>query len=150
MAVKKISKDDLESAIRDTLDADMCFDIVQSACSEYGDFEEYDFMDSRDFFACFGNEYSKIADLIDAFYSGTDLDTGENGADPYADYLRWTRYGGAVDSITDPAQFVYDDAFQDIVEYIMDNLDYDFYPEEIMELINEYKDYSEEDEEDEE
>ena len=93
MAVKKISKDDLESAIRDTLDADMCIDIVQSACSEHGDFEEYDFMDSRDFFACFGTEYGKIADLISAFYNGTDLDTAEDGADPYADYFRWSNFG---------------------------------------------------------
>ena len=153
MAVKSISPEEFENIIRNALedDASLCWQIVSTAIGYDGTFEDYDFFDSDEFFSIFleGRTSREVAerarDMIIGFYRGTDLDTGETGADPGADYLRWN--GGVVDSTDNPGDFIQSEILDDIVDYVVENKDNgrDF-PDEIQSIIDEYADNSEEEE----
>lgn len=154
MAVKKISPEEFKNMIRDALEDDsvLCWKIVSNAIGYDGTFEEYDFFASDEFFSIFlegrtSRETAERArDMIFGFYQGTDLDTGETGANPNADYLRWD--GGDVDSTDNPADFIQSEALEDIVDYVIENKDNDReFPDEIQSIIDEYVDNSEEEDE---
>lgn len=154
MAVRNISPEEFENMIRNALEDDsvLCWKIVSDAVGYDGTFEEYDFFDSDEFFSIFldGRNSRETAerarDMILGFYRGTDLDTGERGADPGADYLRWN--GGDVDSTDNPADFIQSEALEDIVDYVIENKDNDReFPDEIQSIIDEYVDNSEEEDE---
>lgn len=154
MAVRKISPEEFEDMIRDALedDSNLCWQIVSDAIGNDGTFEKYDFFDSDEFFSIFlvggtSRETAERArDMILGFYRGKDLDTGETGADPGADYLRWNY--GDVDSTDNPADFIQSEALDDIVDYVIENKDNDRgFPDGIQSIIDEYVDNSEEEDE---
>lgn len=146
MAVKLWTIDDFRDKLRELLtnNKDLCWNITSAAIGENGDFEEYDFFDSDEFLAIFiegitsRETAEKARNIIKGLFAGWDLDIGRSPADPDAGYLRWD--GDTIDSTENPAQYIYDQALNDIIDYVSDNLDYDWYPEEVIELINEYKD----------
>jgi hypothetical protein len=83
------------------------------------------------------------------FRDGVDLDNGSDGADINADYFAWSEYGDYIQSTDDPAKYIYDNALDDIIDYIVDNFEDepDWFPSEVQEVIDEYNANREEDDE---
>lgn len=146
MAVKTWTIEDFQEKLRELLteDKDLCWNITSAAIGEKGDFEEYDFFDTDEFLSIFieGRRVTETAEnarrIIRGLGFGWDLDVGHSPANPDAAYLRWD--GDAVDSTNNPSEYIYNEALEDIIDYVSENLDYGWYPEEVLELINEYKD----------
>lgn len=154
MAVVSLSKDEFRDKLTELLDANenMCWDVVSNAIGEDGTFaDDYDFFESDEFFSIFltGNSREladRAREMINGFHDGTDLDDDSDGANPYADYLKWNSDGG-IDSTDYPAEYIKDNALDEIVDYIMENMDnVSRFPEEVQDLINEYIDNSAEEE----
>lgn len=144
-AVKIVSKDDLEQAIKDTLDDDMCEAIVDAAYSEDNTFEDDYFFDMDTFLDIISNE--EPYEILRMFWYGEDLDNTrgpDTPANPMEDYARYDRVGN-VETTNYPGNVYYNELLNEIVDYVMDHLDDGIeYPEEIQELINQYLGYMEE------
>jgi len=133
MSIKTIS--DLEQAVRNILDEDLCIDIVNQAFSEDGLFDTKVFMDSDTFFDMITNEESRDVALM--FFNGKDLDS-RGSANPNRDYFRLNSYDN-VESTNDPGAIYYDELFDELVDYIIEHSDEDAdFPDTIQELIDEY------------
>ena len=79
--------------------------------------------------------------VIEGFRDGVNLDDDSDGADINADYFAWSEYGDYIQSTNNPAQYIYDEALIEIIDYIVDNLEGEesWFPDEIVEVINEYR-----------
>ena len=139
MAVKTMIEDDFRRKLKEILTPNLCWQVVSTAIGEDGTWsEEYDFFDADEFVEIWNKSFREI---IDGMRRGYDLDKDPPCApgNPYADYYKWD--GDTIDTTNNPAQYIYDEALFDIIDYIVDNLDESWYPDEILELIEEYKDY---------
>lgn len=139
MAVKTMIEDDFRRKLKEILTPNLCWQVVSTAIGENGTWaDEYDFFDAYEFVAIWDKSFREI---IDGMRRGYDLDKDPPCApgNPYADYYKWD--GDTIDTTNNPAQYIYDEALFDIIDYIVDNLDESWYPDEILELIEEYKDY---------
>lgn len=132
MAIKNIS--DLEQAIRDRLDEDLCVDIVNQAFSENGLFDIEVFLDSDNFFDMIANEESRDVALM--FFNGKDLDS-RGSANPNREYFRLDGYDN-VESTDDPGAIYYDILLDEIVDYIIEHIEDMEFPDDIQEFIDEY------------
>lgn len=138
MAKSKIETNpDLEDAISDVLTSnpDLCTEIVNLAFSEDGTFEKEVFIPSKIFY----NDNFARADakeIAKAFYDGTDLDKDTDGANPDAPFFRLV--DDVVESTEDPGDYYCNNLFDDILGYIMDNIEDLTFPEDIQVLIDEY------------
>lgn len=156
MAVVSLTKDEFRDKLSQLLNdnPNMCWDIVSYAIGKDGTFaDDYDFFDADEFFSVFlGSGNSRdlaehAREMITGFHDGTDLDDDSDGANPYADYLKWNS-NGDIDSTDYPAEYIRDNGLEDIVDYVMENIDnVDSYPEEVQDLIYDYLDNSAEEEE---
>jgi hypothetical protein len=70
------------------------------------------------------------------FFNGEDLDS-HGAANPNRDYFRYNKDGN-IESTDDPGAIYYDTIFDNIVDYIMDNLETVEFPDDIQNLINDY------------
>ena len=144
MAIKMMTREEFVNKLRQLFDDDhdLCRQFTSAAIGENGSFEEYDFFDADEFFEIFCQD-KKFTEILDCMSWGWALEKGTSPADPYADYFRWD--GNTIDSTDNPEEFIYTDALDDIIDYILENAidseeDYDWYPDEIKECIEEYKD----------
>lgn len=126
---------DLEDAISNELDSDICTEIVNLAVGEDGTFEDDAFLETDEFF----NIYLSNADAKEIalkFFNGEDLDDG-GPANPERDYLKFDEDDNVV-STDYPGDYYFDNLFDAIVGYIMDHLEDREFPDYIQDLINEY------------
>ena len=139
MSVKLMTLDDFQEKLRELLteDKNLCWNITSAAIGENGSFEEYDFWDAEEFCNVWNKNFREI---INGMRYGYDLDKDppSRPGNPFADYYKWD--GDTIDTTDDPTQYIYDEALDDIIDYVSENLDYDWYPDEVLELIEEYKD----------
>lgn len=136
MAAKIKTISDLKRAIKDSITAEMCSDIVSIAYSEDGKFSEYVFTESDIFFDdVLGNVDSY--EIARSFYAGTDLDNDKNHANPNAEYFRLNQRDN-VESTDYPEDIYYDELFDDLVDFIMGHIEDYNYPEDIQIVIDEY------------
>ena len=132
---------DLEDAIIDILDSGICEQIVNEAFSATSMFEKEIFLDSETFFD---------TELIDAtakevamkFYKGEDLDDGDS-ANPTKQYFRFDKNKN-IESTDYPGDIYFDTLEDEIVNYIMDNLEDGDFPDYVQELVDEYLSNNEE------
>ena len=135
-ATKRNNGSDLEKDIRDILDGSLCEQIVNLAFSEKGLFSSEVFSDSDNFFDTIIEEEPKQVAIM--FFEGKNLDR-HGSANPYMKYFRLNRKGN-VESTNQPGEIYYEDLLDEIVDYIMENIDEDVeFPDEIQELIVEYQ-----------
>ena len=135
------SKADLSGALEDLLDEDLCVELVDLAVSDQGVFVEDQFIDSDTFFDDFiSNDDPK--DIALKFFNGEDLDD-KGPANPNRDYFRFDGYDN-IESTNDPGKIYYDILLDEIIDFILDNLEDVEYPEEVQDLIDEYLGASEE------
>jgi len=132
MKIKKTSE--LERAIRDRLDEDLCVAVVNLGFSETGDFEDEVFIDSDTFFDTIVNTESYKVALM--FFKGRDLDR-RGQANPTREYFRLDSSDN-VESTDDPGAIYYDTLLDDIVDYIIDHIADLEFPEDIQEIVDEY------------
>lgn len=136
MAAKIKTISDLKRAIKDSITAEICPDIVGIAYSEDGKFSEYVFIESDIFFDdVLGNV--DPYEIARSFYAGTDLDNDKNHANPNAEYFRLNKRDN-VESTDYPEDIYYDELFDDLVDFIMDHIEDYTYPEDIQIVIDEY------------
>ena len=150
-SVKILDDDDVHTVLEEIMTSDDCENVVNYSYSQAGTFYEEVFWDSYTFWDINSNESAE--DMVDAFYSGKDLDSGEDHADPGKQYFRRDDTYGSVDSTDYPGDIYLDELLDDIIDYIIDNIDaaddMDL-SEDVMEAIGNYKeDSDDEDEEDE-
>ena len=139
MAIKNLTEDDFRAKLREILTEDMCWNIVGQAISEDGTWaEDYDFFDATEFAEIFGKSFREI---IDGMRRGYDLDKDPPGppGNPFADYYKWD--GDTIDTTNHPETYIYEEALEDIIDYIVDNMDNDWYPDEVVEAIEEYQEF---------
>ena len=144
------SKSDLRRELRDLIDEDMCREIVDLAYSQDGAFGDAVFDDSETFFGDVIANY-EAEEVARMFFFGEDLDSGgsdKDHANPTRGYFRFD--GNANVESTDYPETAYYDMLDDVINYVLDHLDLDRYPEEVQELVNEYNEFAGESEEDEE
>ena len=145
MSAKKVqavgsidSEDDLKSAIKDALDADLCEEIVNMAFSEDDKFSDdaFTYAAGKDdsFFDALNDDTPRNVAYM--FFEGKDLDDG-GPANPGKDYFRFDRKGN-IESTDEPGEVYMDTILDDIVDYIVDNMEEVEFPEKIDKLINEY------------
>lgn len=129
--------DDLIQNIEDVLDEKLCLGVVNLAFSEEGLFSEVIFSDSDTFFDTIIDEEPK--QVAKMFFEGKNLDLS-GPANPNMKYFRLNRKGN-VESTNQPGAIYYEDLLDEIVDYIIENIDEGIeFPDEIQELIDEYKD----------
>ena len=129
------TKSDLESAIRDELDSDLCAEIVNLAVGEDGTFEDDVFTDTDEFFNIFLSTLD-AKEVALKFAKGEDLDD-DGPANPERDFLKFDGDDNII-STDYPGDYYLDNLFDDIVGYIMDHLEDVEFPDYIQDLINEY------------
>lgn len=134
------TKSDLSDAIRDVLDSDICAEIVEEAYSANGTFEKDIFLDSGVFFdtELVGASAKEIALK---FFDGEDIDDG-GPANPHRNYFRYNKHK-KIESTDYPGDVYFDTLEDDIINYILDNLEDGDFPDYIQELIDEYLDNEE-------
>lgn len=125
---------ELKHALKNILDEDLCYEMVNYAASEDGEFQDEEFLDDWTFYDVNANADPK--DFATAFYNGRNLTEDEDHADPQSSYFRYD--GDTIDSIEDPGEYYYENLVDDIIDYILDNTDYDNYPEAVQELVDAY------------
>lgn len=134
------SDNSLRHKITDALDDDLCVDIVNIGFSEFGNFEKSVFIsgdshdDDSNFFA--GLIDTPPKDVAVMFFNGSNLDS-HGPANPNSDYFRYDSKGN-IESTDDPGAIYYDTILDEIVDFIMDNLDTLEFPNEIQDIINDY------------
>ena len=135
------SKDALRQDIEDVLDENLCVEVVNIGFSTDGEFDDVVFLEGDDnidedasFFGSLIDDLPK--DIALKFFNGKDLDS-HGSANPNRDYFRYDKKGN-IESTNDPGAIYYDTIFDDIVDYIMDNLETVEFPDDIQELINDY------------
>lgn len=137
---KITSRAQLENAIAEVLDSDICAQVVEEAFSSTGTFEESIFTPSDEFFDVnFANKSPK--EIAKAFFDGEDLDD-DGPANPDRDWFRLAKKG--VQSTDYPGDYYLDELYDDILNYIMDNIEDTEFPDYIQELIDEYLENNEE------
>lgn len=146
-ATSSLDEDELRDLIEETLDSDMCKDIVDDAFALNGRFQDDYFEDLGVFCELYENTEDPL-ELAIKFWEGDDLDSDENHANPKCDYARYSS-SGYIETTDYPGDVYYAENLKEIVDYIMDNLDYSDYPDEIQEIVDRYLDTNdtEEDEE---
>ena len=148
-AVRITDENDLREVLMAEMEADDCESVVNYAVSKDGTFQDEEFFDSYTFWDIYSNDSAE--EMVKAFYEGDDLDSNERHANPDRDYFRMDATYGSIESTNDPGEFYKDEMLDDIVEYIIDNIDYvnsmDL-SDEIMEIIDNYRGYMDSDEED--
>lgn len=131
------TRSELEDAIRDALDSDICRQVVEDAFSSNSMFEKEIFMESDTFFETeLINDTAKEVAL--KFHDGEDLDD-DGPADPTKKYFRLTKKGN-VESTDYPGDIYFDTLEEEIIGYIMDNLEDVEFPDYIQEIVDEYLD----------
>ena len=141
------TENEFRARLKEVLTPELCQDFVSQAIGNTGAFQEYDFFDADEFLNIFidgrnSEETAKNArKVIEGFRDGVNLDDDSDGADINADYFAWSEYGDYIQSTNNPAQYIYDEALIEIIDYIVDNLEGEesWFPDEIVEVINEYR-----------
>ena len=134
-ATRKNTPRDLERALKEELDSELCNDIVNLAFSEDNKFASSVFLDSDVFFDTLINEEPVRIALM--FFEGKDLDA-RGQANPDRAFFRLDKDEN-VESTDDPGEIYYEDLLDDIVEYIIDHMDDREFPEEIQDILTEYQ-----------
>lgn len=129
------TKSDLQQAIENILDPDLCGQVVSIGFSEDGQFDRDVFIDTDEFFKSNLDALSSM-DVALKFFNGSDLDS-KGPANPNREYMR---FDGAknIETTDDPDEIYFDIIFDDIINYIMDHVDDTEFPDAIQELIDEY------------
>ena len=138
---KYASLEELEDAIKEALDDEVCIDIVAAAYSNDGVFEDDYFTPSDDFFESIIANY-EAKEVALKFFNGEDLDS-KGPANPNREYFRFDGYAN-IESTDYPGDIYMDTLDVDIVDYIMEHLEDVEYPEKIQKLIDAYLDNMEE------
>ena len=147
MAVKMWTENEFRARLKEVLTPELCQEFVSQAIGNVGAFQDYDFFDADEFLSIFidGRNSAETAKnarkVIEGFRDGVDLDDDStDGADIRADYFAWSEYGDYIQSTNNPANYIYENALFDIIDYIVDNLEEEsWFPDEIIEVINEYR-----------
>lgn len=134
------TKSDLGDAIYDILDSDICKQVVDEAFSATSTFEKEIFIDSNTFFdtELITTPAKKIALK---FFEGEDIDDG-GPANPNRGYFRFNK-SKDIESTDYPGDVYFDTMAEEIVDYILDNLEDGDFPDYVQELIDEYLDNKE-------
>ena len=129
------TRSDLQQAIEDILDPDLCGQVVNIGFSDDGDFDRDVFFETDEFFESNLDTLSS-KEVALKFFNGSDLDS-KGPANPNRDYMR---FDGAknIETTDDPGEIYFDIIFDNIVDYIMDHVDDTEFPDAIQELIDEY------------
>ena len=142
-----LDEDELKDLLEDALDSDLCKDIVDEAFGYAGRFQDDYFEDIGVFCELYENADDPL-ELAIRFWEGDDLDSDENHANPKREYARYSSSGN-IETTDYPGDVYYEELLKEIVEFIMDNLDYPNYPDEIQEIIDMYLDTNDTDEDEE-
>lgn len=120
-SVRITDEDDLKAVLEEVLTPDDCEAIVNYGQSDSGYFDTDAFWDSSNFWVVYENVPAE--DMVDGFYSGTNLDADEDHANPNHNYFRYDRYGSYVESTDYPGDIYKSEILDDIINYIIDNVD---------------------------
>jgi hypothetical protein len=131
---------ELKRQIKDTIDPEICQEIINLAYSEDGSFADYMFMESDVFFDDVIANYAPM-DIALIFFSGKDLDS-RGSANPNREYFRFNKHNN-VESTDYPEDILYDELLDDVVDFIIDHIEEFEYPESIQDIINDYLDMEE-------
>lgn len=134
--------DNIEDALRSELSyGRLLSETLSAISSETGDFIDDVFMDADDFFDL--NSKTDSKDFVKDFYNGEDLDSGKEHANPDRKYFRRDS-ANYIQSTNDPESIYEDEMLDDVIDYILDNLDATYYPDDILDIITHYSEDIEE------
>lgn len=128
------NEDDLRQSIKNTLDEDICIDIVNLAFSEDNEFADEAFIESDTFFDTL--EYDDPKAVVVMFFNGEDLDS-RGAANPNRKYFRQDKKKN-VESTDYPGEIYLETLDDKIIDYIIDHISDREYPDKIQELVDEY------------
>ena len=131
---------DLEKAIKETLTADLCLELVNLAYSEDNYFDTDVFVDAETFWDVHEND--DIKEMTLKFLNGEDLDS-KGPANPTRDYFRFNGYDN-VESTNTPEDIYFDELDVEVIDYVLEHLEGIEYPEKIQKLIDNYLENMEE------
>ena len=131
---------DLEKAIKETLTADLCLELVNLAYSEDNYFDTDVFVDAETFWDVHEND--DIKEMTLKFFNGEDLDS-KGPANPTRDYFRFNGYDN-VESTNTPEDIYFDELDVEVIDYVLEHLEGIEYPEKIQKLIDNYLENMEE------
>ena len=131
---------DLEKAIKETLTADLCLELVNLAYSEDNYFDTDVFIDAETFWDVHEND--DIKEMTLKFFNGEDLDS-KGPANPTRDYFRFNGYDN-VESTNTPEDIYFDELDVEVIDYVLEHLEGLEYPEKIQKLIDNYLENMEE------
>lgn len=136
--------DDLAEALENTLDPDLCQQMVNLAYSESFLFENEIFLPAEEFYDVTLSTL-KPKDIALKFYNGSNLDR-KGPADPDSEYMRLeypdkqvTDRNNNVLTTDKPEDYYYDELLDDIIDYIIDHVGELEFPDDIQELIDTYQ-----------
>ncbi len=130
----------LETALKDLLsDQDILAETIEAIYAETGAYSDDVFMEADIFFDSLSR--TELKDILLDFYNGEDLDS-RGPANPNRDYFRFDAYHH-VESTDDPKQIYEDDLLDEICDYILDDPEADYYPDEVLDLIADLLDFEE-------
>lgn len=128
--------DNIEDALRSELSyGRLLSETLSAISSETGDFIDDVFMNADDFFDL--NSKANSKDFVMEFYNGEDLDSGEDHANPGRKYFRRDS-NNSIQSTDHPESIYEDELLDDVINYILDNLDDTYYPDDILDILNKY------------
>jgi hypothetical protein len=136
MANSIVTEKDLRRVIEDIISPETCFEIVSIIYSATGKFSNDVFIESDIFFDDILGNVDPF-EIARSFYAGRDLDKGKEHANPNAEYFRLNKRDD-VESTDYPGDIYYEELTDDIIDFIMDNLEDYEYPDDIQEVIDEY------------
>jgi len=130
-SVVRMSEDDFRTALEETLTSELCKDIVED---DWDRFYEIIFEDLESF--C--NERGENPwEVLRSFWYGEDLDTESDPANPMREYARFNSYGN-VETTDYPEDIYYSNHLDEIIDYIVEKVEYKEFPDEIQEIIDQY------------
>lgn len=148
-AAEITSKTALRRALKNTIDEDLCQELVEYGYSQDGEFADDVFDESEVFFGDIIGE-TDSEEVARMFFYGEDLDTKSDHANPNRDYFRFDDAGN-VESTDYPEDRYYETLLDSVVNYVLDHTEYTDFPDDIQQLVDEYiENTSDEDEDDEE
>lgn len=142
-----MDEDGLRELLEDALDSDICEEIVSLAYGYDDYFADIYFTDISEFIDIYMSNDDPL-DVVMAFYDGQDYDDNEDHANPNRDYARYDSRG-TVETTNYPGDVYLDESSDEIIDYIMEHLDNDDFPDEIQEIVDQYNELNSEDDEDE-
>lgn len=131
------SSDDIEDALTNYFkraDSGLT-DTINAIYSETGEFEDIVFMEAKEFYNLLKRD--DIKDTVNKFYNGYDYSRNKLEADPNSKFFRFNEDDN-IESSDYPESVYYKEVLNDIVDYILDHIDADYYPDEILDILAEF------------